>query len=138
MVCESAKLFMAFLDAEEITYDVVNEEKNIISLGTKLKNTRIDIYFQFDADNSNIHIEGLNFVEVPEDAYDKLYSVINSVNLAYRWVKFTLNTANSVLAAEADAVITIDTAADITNELMLRLASIVDDNYATFMKAIWS
>ena len=54
-----------------------------------------------------------------------------------RWVKFCIDKERNV-QAEVDAVIDDSNAGKVTMNLVLRMASIIDDAYPVINKAIWS
>jgi len=138
MACVTAKMFKAFLDSQEVKNSFVDDEQNVIRVGWNLHNTSITMLFSFDEDDHDVHIQGFDFLKVAEENYAKSLKVVNDLNQKYRWVKFTLDTERGMVAVEDDAIIDVDTCAAEVNELMLRMAHIVDESYPVFMKAMWS
>ena len=59
------------------------------------------------------------------------------MNDRMRWVKFCIDKERNV-RAEVDAVIDDTNAGKVTMNLVLRMASIIDDAYPVINKAIWS
>ena len=131
----AVKVMQQFLESQEIKYDLVRD--NVIRVGWNFEGGNMDIYFDFDDDDSRVHLEGLNFIKVTEDKYDKLYKVLNTVNDEYKYVKFVLDTENGQINARDDALIQLDSCAQECYELMIRMLQIVEGAYPEFMKALW-
>ena len=115
----AVKVMQQFLESQEIKYDLVRD--NVIRVGWNFEGGNMDIYFDFDDDDSRVHLEGLNFIKVTEDKYDKLYKVLNTVNDEYKYVKFVLDTENGQINARDDALIQLDSCAQECYELMIRM-----------------
>ena len=138
MASTAAKLFKAYMDSKEMNCEIVDDEESVVRVGWKLDNTRISLFFFFDEEDNYVHIDGVDFLEVPKDKYDLLLKVVNDCNDNYRWVKFVLDAENEQVVAKVDAVIQLDSCAEEVYELMVRTAQIVDDSYPKFMKAMWA
>lgn len=138
MANAAGKLFASFLESKEIKCKVLEEDMSVLSVGWKLDNTRMTVFFKFNDEGTNVHIEGHEFLSVPEDKYGKVLVAVNAMNIEYRWVKFTLNTERSEVVAEDDAVIQLDSCAEESFELMLRMNNIVDEAFPAFQKAMWA
>lgn len=130
------KVVLAYFESKETRAAEVRED--IIRVGWNFEGGSIEIYFQFDESDSHVHLEGVNFIKVPENKYDAMYKVLNDVNDQYKHVKFVLDTENGQLNARDDAVIQLDTCGEECFELMIRMVQVVEDAYPTFMKAMWS
>lgn len=98
----------------------------------------MDMYFQFDDSDTHVHVEGLNFIKVPESKYDKLYKLLNECNDQYAHIKFVLDTENGQIVARDDDIIQLDTCGEECYELTYRMLKVVEDAYPKFMKAIWA
>jgi hypothetical protein len=134
----AAKMFKSYMDAKEMKCKIVDdEEERVIKAAWTLENTDMEIIFTFGEDNHDVHMQGYNFLRVSENNFDKMLSAVNECNAKYRWVKFTLDQKHGQIIAEEDAVISLDTCAEDTFELMIRMTQIVDEAYPIFMKAMW-
>lgn len=138
MTNAAAKLFISYLEAKEMKYSVVNEERAVIRVGWNLEGTTLGVFFMFDENGTSVHIEGHDFLTFTKDKCDKMYKICNDLNRKYRWVKFTVDVEKSVAVVECDAVIQLDTCAEEAVELMLRMTNIVEDAYPIIMKALWA
>lgn len=138
MANAAAKMFTSYLDSKEMRYDIGGEQENIVKMSWKLDNTSIKIYFDFDENNSYVHILGVDFIQIAEEKFGVILDAVNDCNNQYRWIKFCLNKKDREVTAECDAVIQLDTCAEEVYELMIRMTRIVDGAYPTFMKAMWA
>lgn len=138
MANAAAKMFVAQLESENLNYKLLGDDQDCVFASWKLDNTRIEIYFYFGEDNEDVHIEGREFLKVPENKYEAMYKACSQMNRKYRWIKFDVNEKDGEIVAECDAVIQLDSCAAEVFELMIRTTNIVDDVYPEFMKAMWS
>lgn len=138
MASAAAKIFEAYMAANEINISYVDDEETIMRVGWKLDNTKIADYIIFDEGDEHIQIQGRDFIQVPENKYDIMLDVINSCNMEYRWIKFYLNKEQGEIVAMTDAIIQLDSCSEEIDELMHRMNNIVDDAYTKFMKALWA
>ena len=140
MACDAAKLFMAFMEAQDMGCDVVaeGEDVTVLTVGWKLKETAVNVLFVFDSDNAHVQVKGLNFIQVAEDKADKALRAINQCNSRFKMVKFYLDEEHGQIIASDDAVIQLDSCAEEVFELMLAMARIIDEAYPILMKGIWS
>ena len=138
MACQSAELFKAYLESQDLEATMVDEEHNILRIGAGLKNTQISIFFQFGDDDQDVHLEGRQFANIPKDQLDKIYKICNTLNDGFRFVKFVWDDEADDLCCRCDAVIQLDSCAEEVFELMARMASIVDEAYPQIMKALWA
>lgn len=138
MAKEAATVFTAYLDSQEVNWSWQNEEDKLIRVGWKLENTKIAMFFFFDEDNTNLHIVGRDFLNMPSDKFEKMCIISNEVNTKFRWAKFTVDKDDEEVLCEMDAVIQLDSCAEEAYELMVRMTQIVDEAYAIYMKGLWA
>lgn len=139
MKSQAAQLFMALMEAKEMKVALVNEEEDtILRTGFNLDNTEVSIFIVIDEGDECVHFEGRDFLKVPKDKEIAILKACNECNNSYRWVKFVLQEDDSIVSCKCDAVIQLDSCADEIFELVMRMASIVDEAYPTFMKAMWA
>ncbi len=132
----AAKMVKQYFETKETAPDVVDE--NTLHTGWDFGDGSIDIFFCFDENDAHVHLEGRNFVKVPEGKEDSLYKVMNELNDRYVHVKFVLDTESGQLCARDDDVIQLDSCGPECFELMIRMVDIVKDAYPLFMKALWA
>lgn len=132
----ASKMVSAFFESQDIT--VREMEENMFRVGWNFKGGSIDIIFDFDEDDEHVHLEGMNFVRIPEDKYDAMYKTVNDLNDTYKLVKFVLLTQHGQICARDDAVIQLDSCGEECFELMIRMVHIVEDAYPSIMKALYA
>lgn len=132
----AAKVVASFFEAQDTKAVELNE--NLLRIGWNFDGGSIVIFFDFAEDDSHVHLEGMDFITVPEDKFDKMYKVLNECNDRYKHVKFVLDTDNGHICARDDDVIQIDSCGPECFELMIRMVKIVEDAYPIFMKAMWA
>ena len=132
----AAKIVSQYFENQDTSANVVDED--VLRIGWNFEGGSIDIFFQFDEADEHVHIEGFNFIRVPEEKYDSMYKVLNEMNDKYNHVKFVLDTEGGQLNARDDAVIQLDSCGEECFELMIRMVQIVQDAYPYFMKAMWA
>lgn len=139
MKSQAAQLFMALMEAREMKATLVDEEeKTVLRVGFNLDNTEVSIFIIFDEDDGSVHFEGRDFVKIPKDLNGTILSVCNQCNCDYRWVKFVYEEEDNRVSCKCDAVIQLDSCAEEIFEIVMRMASIVDEAYPIFMKAMWA
>lgn len=137
MASMAAKMFGSYLESKDVKFQSV--EDDILRVGWGLQvGSSISIFFHFQNEDTSVHLEGLDFVKIPEDKYDMIYKLLNELNDRYKHVKFVLNAETGMVAARDDDVIQLDTCCEECWELMIRMVQIVEDAYPIFMKALWA
>ena len=137
---KTTELFINELEEHELTYEpvrVLEDGDEMVQLGAKLDNTFVQFIILFDADEDAVTIRCFDLVRVSEEQYPKALMSCNALNDRMRWVKFCIDKERNV-QAEVDAVIDDTNAGKVTMNLVLRMASIIDDAYPVINKAIWS
>lgn len=137
---KTTELFINELEEHELTYEpvrVLEDGDEMVQLGAKLDNTFVQFIILFDADEDAVAIRCFDLVRVSEEQYPKALMSCNALNDRMRWVKFCIDKERNV-QAEVDAVIDDTNAGKVTMNLVLRMASIIDDAYPVINKAIWS
>ncbi len=137
MASQATRIFMAYLESKEMKVQILDDETNLIALGLGLNNTQLRLFIRFGDDDSDVHLEGREFARIPSEQAGKALEICNSLNDAYRWVKFVWE-ENGDLACRCDGVIQLDSCAEETYELLARMAGIVDDAYPEIMKKLWA
>lgn len=137
---KTTELFINELEEHELTYEpvrVLEDGDEMVQLGAKLDNTFVQLIIFFDADEDAVAIRCFDLVRVSEEQYPKALMSCNALNDRMRWVKYCIDKERNV-QAEVDAVIDDTNAGKVTMNLVLRMASIIDDAYPVINKAIWS
>lgn len=137
---KTTELFINELEEHELTYEpvrVLEDGDEMVQLGAKLDNTFVQLIIFFDADEDAVAIRCFDLVRVSEEQYPKALMSCNALNDRMRWGKFCIDKERNV-QAEVDAVIDDTNAGKVTMNLVLRMASIIDDAYPVINKAIWS
>ncbi|MCR4740752.1 MAG: YbjN domain-containing protein [Lachnospiraceae bacterium] len=132
----AAKMVAQFFEGQNTKAQEL--EETLLRIGWNFEGGSITIFFQFDEEDAHVHLEGLDFIKVPEDKFDAVYKVLNECNDDYNHIKFVLDTEHGELNARDDDVIQLDSCGPECFELMLRMVKVVEDAYPRFMKAIWA
>lgn len=132
----AAKMVLAFFETQETKATELRDD--LIRVGWNFDGGTMEIFLQFDESNTHVHLEGMNFIKVPENKYDNLYKILNECNDTYSHVKFVLDTEDGQINARDDDVIQLDSCGEECFELMIRMLRVVEDAYPKFMKAIWA
>ena len=132
----ASKLVSQFFESQDAKARELRED--LLSIGWNFEGGSLEIFFKFDESDTHVHLEGLNFIRVPENKYDAMYKVLNECNDQYTHVKFVLDTENGQINARDDDVIQLDSCGPECFELMIRMVKIVEDAYPKFMKAMWA
>lgn len=135
----ATKIVKGYFEDQGLKVDERNELTLRLGWGLRSAgNGSIDIFFNFYEDDSRVHVEGINFCNVPEDKFDRMYKLMNDFNAHYSFVSFYLDEEHQQITAQVDAVIQLDTCGEECNELMERILAVVEDAYPEIMKTIWS
>lgn len=137
---KTTELFINELKERELKYrDIrtLQDGDDLVEVGFNLDSTRIQIMIFFDASEESVALRCFEVTRVTEEQYPNALLSCNELNNKMRWVKFCIGQEMNV-HAEADALIDETTAAKVTMELMMRMASIVDEAYPMINKAIWA
>lgn len=136
MALMAAKMVEAFFQSQGVTVEAIRED--LIAGGYGFDGGSMKIFFHFDETDSHVHLEGVDFVQVPENKYDNMYKILNECNDQYTHVKFVLDTEHGQINARDDDVIQLDSCGPECFELMIRMVRVVEDAYPKFMKAMWA
>lgn len=137
---KTTELFINELKERDLKYrDIrtLQDGDDLVEVGFNLDSTRIRIMIFFDASEKSVALRCFEVTRVTEEQYPNALLSCNELNNKMRWVKFGIGQEMNV-HAEADALIDETTAAKVTMELMMRMASIVDEAYPMINKAIWA
>lgn len=135
MLNTCASLFAKFLEDKNLRFDA-----------KELDNGRAVVHFPYDGKIARIFFSGnegtymsmyLVFESVPAEKVADVLVVCNELNNTYKWVKFYLDNDNDLILQD-DAILSVNTAADETFELMLRMFDIGKESKAKIMKAIYA
>lgn len=139
MESKALKLVSETLESKGIRADMVAD--NVLKTDWEFAYGRMVLFLQIDDEDSHVHLEGINFIKIPEDRYMVIYKTLNECNDAYNHVKFVLNTSGpdvGQISAREDDIIQLDSCGPECFEMMLRIVRIVEDAYPKFMKVLWS
>ena len=95
----TAKMVSAYLTANDFQHTLLGEDEDVIKTGMGgLDNIdHLELYLFFDEDGSYVHIRTTEYVKIPENLKEKIYPVINELNLNFRWCTFVINTDNELI-----------------------------------------
>lgn len=135
---DAIRLTKAYFDSRDFKYrEVRNGTGLMVGMGGLDHKGRMDVVVVFDDDDSAVGVRAFDICSVSPDKVDKIYEVCSDLNARFRWVRFYVDSDNSITAAD-DAVIQLATVGEEVFELVARMTSIVDDAYPELMKALWT
>ncbi len=79
----------------------------------------------------------LVYERVPEDKVADVIFLCNELNCKYKWVTYYLDDDKD-LVIHNDAILTVDTAAEVAFELLVRLVKIAEEQKPAVMKTIYA
>ena len=112
-------------------------ELSFVQAGFTGENCTVSLRF-ISADNDNdVKVMTEDIAKVNSAKQDRMYVVLNNLNVKYKYVKFTMDD-NGGVCAQYDVPISVgDCLGAVALEIALRFAKIVDDAYPEIMKIIW-
>lgn len=132
------EIMSEFLSKKNIYFESC-EEDNYITMKFSVDNGIFLLVADFDdPDSTCVKVLGLELFKVPNEPTEALYQVLNECNARYKFVRMYYNDSTKSVVAQCDGVITKETCADVTYEIMMRVANVVDSAYSDIMRAIWS
>lgn len=134
---KTAQAFMKACEAKDWHYKDARDLENgksVVVCGISGQDTRYDIRFFFDQDETSVAVRVFGLTRVQKDAYARVLLCANSLNLKFRWVKFCIDKDDD-LNLEHDAVVNTDNAGEVCVEILGRFMGIVDKAYPVIMKA---
>ncbi len=129
------KMVSKYFESKETNANEVRDD--VLMIGWEIKVGKILIFFHFDESDTHVHLEGRNFITVPQDKFDSMYKVINECNDKFTHVKFVLDTESGEICARDDDFIQLDSCGPECFNLMVAMLSIVEEAYPMLMKAMW-
>lgn len=137
---EQAASFANAMDARGLKYDRITDfERPFFKVnfgGGDFAFNHLCINIVFDSDGESAQFVTGAVVSVPTEKTAQMLLAINKNNCNFRWVKFYLDKDNDVIC-EADAILDASGGGKECVEVVMRMASIVDDAYGDYMRAIW-
>lgn len=137
MAYELAKVVSASMDADNWKHELTGENQEVILTGVAGENNIKGLEFAiFFDEERTVNVVSRDYVHVPEDKIEAMYSVMNELNTQYRWAKFAIDNDGDI-HVEADAVLDMDSCGDEIKEILIRLTHLADIGYPTIMKALF-
>lgn len=105
--------------------------------GGDFQYSHVAIHVIFDDNGESAQFITSPIVSVSAEKTASLLLACNKANCRFRWVKFYLDEDND-LVANADVLIDEYTVGEECAGIVSRIASIIDDAYGDFMRAMWA
>ena len=77
----AAKLVSQFFESQDTKANELRGD--LLRIGWGFEGGSLEIFFKFDETDTHVHLEGLNFIKVPENKYDAMYKILNECNDQY-------------------------------------------------------
>ena len=124
------------LDKKEIKYKRINDKTlRIAYSGDNLDTIPINVIFDEDGD-PYVALRCWDITKFKGSKRERGIMVCNELNNRFRWVKFSVDKDDDIVAAN-DAHVDLFTAGEEILMLVRRMVNIVDEAYPEFMKAVW-
>lgn len=138
MANAALKLFAAYLESNDYRYQILDDEETVLRVGIATKQFKMDFFFEFSDDCTEVGIKAFGFAPVTEDKFVPMYKLCNELNQTYKHACFFVEEDLNQIGVSDEDVIQLDSAAEECYELLMRLANIIDDAFPTIMKALWA
>ncbi|MCR5478117.1 MAG: YbjN domain-containing protein [Lachnospiraceae bacterium] len=132
----TTKLVLQYFESQDVKAQQL--EDTLIRAGWDFEGGSLMIFLDFDESETHVHLEGIDFINVPENKFGAMYEVLNDCNDLYSHIKFVLDKEHGQIVARDDDVISLDSCGPECFELMIRMLKVVEDAYPKFMKALWA
>lgn len=96
---------------------------------------KYEILVVIDKSEHNVIIRTYNILPVEKSRKKNVLKTLNTLNMNCRWIKFFVD-EDSTVAAGVDAIVTPETAAEISYALLVRTLQIVDGCYEQIEEAL--
>lgn len=135
----AAQTVAEYLQNDGMKLTLMGENNEVIRVVFNADNREsIEVKLFFDEDNHSVAVRSFDLCKVPENKKPAVYEACSKLNDQFRWVKFYIDESDNTVTAACDAVLTLETAGKICDELIYRTVHIVDDGYPDLMKSLWA
>ena len=80
MANSAVQLFSAFMESQELSVHVLDENENVCYVGFELANTSVCVFIQFSEEGTDASFSGVDFVKIPEDIFNKVYEACGGIH----------------------------------------------------------
>lgn len=129
----STMQFLKILDNYDIKYTwqgMDSDDNEIISIGNNsdvVGNYTIKVFF--DDSNENCSIRVWNLIDYKSAMSSSVYAAVNSINYAYKYVKFFADDSDNSVTASIDLIYRDSDIGEICLEALVDIVSIIDKAY---------
>ncbi|MBR3299613.1 MAG: YbjN domain-containing protein [Clostridia bacterium] len=130
-----AELFARDLEAKELHFSVSQTDDGGDIIKFPYDNRMTTCIFKGE---DGRYLSMYTVVErVPADKLSDMYAVCNAINARYKWLKFYVDEDNDLMV-EDDAILSVESAAEESFELLMRRLNIMKETKAEIMRVIYS
>ena len=130
-----AELFTQYLKEKNFNYQTHEFDDGDIMIDFPYQGKTVKLVFSGE-DGKYLSLY-LNYEKVPEEKFVDLLVICNELNAKYKWATFYIDDDRDILIHD-DAILSVETAADETFELLVRIIRIGDDVKPVIMKGIYA
>lgn len=102
-----------------------------------LKTTKLTAIVFFDRDGDTAQIMGVDFVEVPIRATDRIYEIIAKFNKKYRWIKLLWDEKKAEVYIQTDVLFSGEDRGVMVWDYLNRMCEIVNSIYPELIHEFW-
>ena len=130
-----AEIFTKSLDAKNLHYNVYDgrDGDTIVDFPYQGKVTKLI----FSGTTTNYMSLYLVFERIPDEKFADAVFVCNELNARFKWATFYVDSDKDIVIHD-DAILSVETAADETLELLVRLIRIGDDVKPIIMRTLYA
>ena len=110
------------------------DEFSAVHVGINTKNASFEARFISRSEENDVALRIFNLLKFPEERTESMQLAVNSCNVKFRYLRFSLDTRNNSVDASYDFTMATDDIGEAAYELLMRSAGIIDDSYPDLMK----
>ena len=129
-----ANLFIELLNARDFQYQVADGKDGDIIVSFPYKGKDVRMFFSGE-DGKYLSLY-LLYENAPEDRIAEAVFVCNELNMRYKWITFFVDTDRDIMLHD-DAILSFESAAEESFELLARMITISDEIKPDVMKALY-
>ncbi|WP_264850146.1 YbjN domain-containing protein [Clostridium omnivorum] len=135
----NAELFKGYLDKNNLYADTWSEgEKTFFQFQQKLKSGPAGRLLVIFGGDTLVSVYALDYVSLSNTARkDYMYRVLNDLNMKYTYHKFLLDQDNNIMTSSF-IPFSNNFSEEVVMELLFGSLNVMEEEYATLMKAMWS
>lgn len=139
-VAKNPDIFEDFLNEKEALFESYDlDGKTVFKFNQKLEQgPRGRILAVFDEDDGLVSIYAYDYLSLTDDAKkDSMYKLLNNLNLKYTYVKFYMDEDNDITLSSY-TLVENNFSPEVIFKMIIGVFNVLEEQYAAFMKIMWS